>query len=220
MKLLITEGSKEVTQILKGGLNQFDVTVRKEASDDSISQFDCAIIQALSEKCKTPQDLNLKLQEVYNNLSAFVEGGIKKVIMISSLSVLQNYKKSFTVTEKWKSTPSTDIDLLTIHLSEIIFKEFGRTFPSQRILLRSGFPFIKANEQLESFSSRISHKVFTKSVEQIIKTEFNERYEIIHVQERVADQQFLTNKYNRIESLGGIQEQAFYEPRLNRRLEK
>ena len=220
MKLLITQGSKEVTQILKRELNQFDVTVRRGVSNDSISQFDCAIIQALSENCKTPQDLNLKLQEVYNNLSAFVEGGIKKVIMISSLSVLQNYKKGFTVTEKWKSTPSTNIDLLTIHLSEIIFKEFGRTFPSQRILLRSGFPFIKANEQLESFSSRISHKVFIKSVEQIIKTEFNERYEIIHVQERVADQQFLTNKYNRIESLGGIQEQAFYEPRLNRRLEK
>ena len=122
MKILITDTDTKITSVLKNGLNQHEIEVRDSLDNDYISNFNCVIIQSQSNKCDTTEDLNLKTQKTYNILSSCVESGIKKVVMISTLSLMQEYKESYTVTEKWKSTPSTELDILSSHLSEIIFK--------------------------------------------------------------------------------------------------
>ena len=117
MKILITDTDTKITSVLKNGLNQHEIEVRDSLDNDYISNFNCVIIQSQSNKCDTPEDLNLKTQKTYNILSSCVESGIKKVVMISTLSLMQEYKESYTVTEKWKSTPSTELDILSSHLS-------------------------------------------------------------------------------------------------------
>jgi hypothetical protein len=110
MKLLITDGSNEVAETLKNGLGSYDITLSEHAKNNPIndniiinnldpslsttkfiSEFDYVIIQAISSECKTPQDLNSKVQEIYNILSSCVESGIKKVIMINDLDNFKSY---------------------------------------------------------------------------------------------------------------------------------
>ncbi|MBN32866.1 MAG: hypothetical protein CL906_02955 [Dehalococcoidia bacterium] len=211
MKILITDTDTKITSVLKNGLNQHEIEVRDSLDNDYISNFNCVIIQSQSNKCDTPEDLNLKTQKTYNILSSCVESGIKKVVMISTLFLMQEYKESYTVTEKWKSTPSTELDILSSHLSEIIFKEFARTFSFQKILLRIGFP-LSSSEAEATKKSSLSETELIDSVNKIIDTNFNERYEIIHIQNKSESQRFLTNKFEDLSKLSGKQEQGFYTP--------
>jgi len=212
MKVLITDTNTKITSILKDGLNDHEVEISAGLDSDNLSNFDCVIIQSLSENCDTPEDLNQKIQNTYNTLSSCVEVGVKKVIMISTLSLMKNYKESYTVTEKWKPTPSTQLDMLSSHLSEVIFKEFARTFSFQKILLRIGFPINNSETETPETKSALSETELINSINKIIDLNFNEKYEIIHIQNKSESQRFLTNKFEDLSDLGGEQEQAFYTP--------
>ena len=212
MKILVTDTNTEITSILKDGLNDHEVEISSTLDSDNLPNFDCVIIQSMSDNCDTPEDLNQKIQKTYNTLSSCVEAGVKKVVMISTLSLMQNYKESYTVTEKWKSTPSTQLDMLSSHLSEVIFKEFARTFSFQKILLRIGFPLTNSETEASENKSVLSKTELINSINKIIALNFNEKYEIIHIQNKNESQRFLTNKFEDLSNLSGEQDQAFYTP--------
>tara|TARA_B100001029_G_scaffold12664_1_gene8514 strand:+ start:3529 stop:4173 length:645 start_codon:yes stop_codon:yes gene_type:complete len=214
MKVLITDANTEISSILENGLSNYEIETSNNLNIDFLSNFDCIIVQSVSKNYDTPEDINQKMQKTYNILSACVESGVKKIIMISTLSIMQEYKETYTVTERWKPTPSTQFDILSSHLSEFIFKEFGRTFSFQKILLRIGFPL--NNSDTDSNKSSISESEFIKSINKIIDLEFNEKYEVIHIQNRSDNQRFLTNKFEDLKSLGINDEQAFYTPKERR----
>ena len=233
MKLLITDGSNEVAETLKNGLDSYDITLSETAKNNStkeniiinnlepssattkfISEFDYVIIQAISSECKTPQDLNSKVQEIYNILSSCVESGTKKVIMVNDFDNFKSYQPGLTITETWEPKPEAEIKSLSSHLSEKIFKEFGRTFPFQKILVRASLPFAENNNLKEKYESRISKKVFIESINTILNTDFSNRYEVLHIQNNLKNQRFLTKKINNISNLTNKIPQAFYEPKL------
>ncbi len=233
MKLLITDGSNEVAETLKNGLGSYDITLSEHAKNNPIndniiinnldpslsttkfiSEFDYVIIQAISSECKTPQDLNSKVQEIYNILSSCVESGIKKVIMINDLDNFKSYQPGLTITENWEPKPEAEIKSLSSHLSEKIFKEFGRTYPFQKILVRASLPFAESNNLKEKYESGISKKVFIESVNTILKSDFSNRYEVLHIQNNLENQRFLTSKFNNISTLTTKEPQIFYEPKL------
>jgi hypothetical protein len=212
MKILVTDTNTEITSILKDGLNDHEVEISSTLDSDNLPNFDCVIIQSMSDNCDTPEDLNQKIQKTYNTLSSCVEAGVKKVVMISTLSLMQNYKESYTVTEKWKSTPSTQLDMLSSHLSEVIFKEFARTFSFQKILLRIGFPLTNSEAEASENKSVLSKTELINSINKIIALNFNEKYEIIHIQNKNESQRFLTNKFEDLSDLSEEQDQSFYTP--------
>ena len=84
-------------------------------------------------------------------------------------------------------------------LNEIVFKEFGRTFPFQKILLRVGFPINdKLNNNLNCFTSK---KDFVITISKILKTNFKNQFEVFHVQSECDHQRYLTNKLNDLERM-------------------
>ena len=129
MNLLVSSGHKDIENLLNQ-IDNHEVKIVNEITEKNISKADCLLILSSLENCSSTEEFNLKIQGIYNTLALSVEQGVNKVIMISSLEIL-DYKKSYTVTENWKPKPKKDMYNLSLNLSEIVFKEFGRTFPFQ-----------------------------------------------------------------------------------------
>ncbi|MBM32449.1 MAG: hypothetical protein CL764_06300 [Chloroflexi bacterium] len=164
-----------------------------------LKDIDLVIYQGFIENNISPSDLNSHIQKTYNLLSAAIETGISKFILLSSLELIKSYDDTNTVTETWKSTPKTDISLLSAHLTEIIFKEFARTFPINISLLRLGYP-IKYNnsDEANKFNSSVKINEIFLSLERIISLKNYKKWEIYHLQSDLKTKKFLTNKTNSI----------------------
>jgi len=211
MNLLIKSGNKELEKNLKN-LDNHSVKIVDNISSKDFSNNDCLIIISSLKECKTPEELNLKIQDIYNTLSISVEEGIEKVIMISSLEIF-DYEENYTVTESWKKKPKNNFYNLSINLSEIVFKEFGRTFPFQKILLRIGFPLGDKLNNNSKFSCYTTEEDFIKTILKILKINFKNQFEIFHLQTNTDNQRYLTNKLKNIENLSASLNDHFYHPR-------
>ena len=82
--------------------------------------------------------LDLAMRCTYNLLWAAAEEGVGRVVLLSSLRVLDGYDEDMTVTETWRPAPTTDLDVLSHHLSEYVCREFGRERKTGIICLRLG----------------------------------------------------------------------------------
>jgi uronate dehydrogenase len=82
--------------------------------------------------------LDLAMRCTYNLLWAAAEEGVGRVVLLSSLQVLDGYDEDMTVTETWRPVPTTDLDVLSHHLSEYVCREFGRERKTGIICLRLG----------------------------------------------------------------------------------
>ena len=214
MNILITTGNDNLSNILKNNLKGHSIKVSNDLSTNNISNFDCLIILSSLKKCLDPEELNLKIQGIYNTLSSSVESNIKKVIMISSLEIF-DYKEDYTVTETWKTTPKTELTNLSINLSEVIFKEFGRTFPFQKILLRAGFPLKnKFNDNKKSCFTNETD--FVNAVSKLIDVNLKNQFEIFHIQTKSDKAKYLTNKIDEIDNLSADLKDHFYHPRVQK----
>lgn len=209
MNLLVSSGHKDIENLLNQ-IDNHEVKIVNEITEKNISKADCLLILSSLENCSSTEEFNLKIQGIYNTLALSVEQGVNKVIMISSLEIL-DYKKSYTVTENWKPKPKKDMYNLSLNLSEIVFKEFGRTFPFQKILLRVGFPVNdKLNNNLNCFTSK---KDLVITISKILKTNFKNQFEVFHVQSECDHQRYLTNKLNDLERLSSSIDDYYYYPR-------
>ena len=209
MNLLVSSGHKDIENLLNQ-IDNHEVKIVNEITEKNISKADCLLILSSLENCSSTEEFNLKIQGIYNTLALSVEQGVNKVIMISSLEIL-DYKKSYTVTENWKPKPKKDMYNLSLNLSEIVFKEFGRTFPFQKILLRVGFPINdKLNNNLNCFTSK---KDFVITISKILKTNFKNQFEVFHLQSECDHQRYLTNKLNDLERLSSSIDDYYYYPR-------
>lgn len=82
--------------------------------------------------------LDLAMRCTYNLLWAAAEEGVERVVLLSSLKVLDGYDEDMTVTETWRPVPTTDPDVLCQYLSEYVCREFGRERKTGIICLRLG----------------------------------------------------------------------------------
>ena len=92
MNLLIKSGHNDLENLLND-LNSHDVKIVNKVTEKNISKADCLIILSSLENCTSTEEFNLKIQDIYNTLALSVEYGINKVIMISTLELL-DYTKS------------------------------------------------------------------------------------------------------------------------------
>ena len=211
MKLLVKTGNKELENILKN-LSSHSVEITDQISSKNIRDKDCLIILSSLINCLNPEEFNLKIQDIYNTLSLSVEEGIDKIIMVSSLEIF-NYEDNYTVTERWKPKPKKELYNLSVNLSEIVFKEFGRTFPFQKILLRIGLPLSNKPNNNNKFSCFTRDEDFINSISRILEINFKNQFEIFHLQSESENQRYLTKKLDEMESLTSSVSDHFYHPR-------
>jgi uronate dehydrogenase len=82
--------------------------------------------------------LDLAMRCTYNLLWAAAEERMGRVVLLSSLKVLDGYDEDMTVTETWRPVPTTEPDVLCHYLSEYVCREFGRERKTGIICLRLG----------------------------------------------------------------------------------
>jgi len=211
MNLLVSSGHNDLENLLDQ-IDNHEVEIVNEITEKNISKADCLIILSSLENCSSTEEFNLKIQGIYNTLALSVEQGINKVIMISSLELL-DYKESYTVTENWKPKPKSDLFNLSVNLSEIVFKEFGRTFSFQKILLRIGFPIGNKENIDYKFNCFTKKEDFISCISKILEINFKNHFEIFHLQSDSENQRYLTSKLNELESLSSSIDDYYYYPR-------
>ena len=211
MNLLVSSGHNDLENLLDQ-IDNHEVEIVNEITEKNISKADCLIILSSLENCSSTEEFNLKIQGIYNTLALSVEQGINKVIMISSLELL-DYKESYTVTENWKPKPKSDLFNLSVNLSEIVFKEFGRTFSFQKILLRVGFPIGNKENIDYKFNCFTKKEDFISCISKILEINFKNHFEIFLLQSDSENQRYLTSKLNELESLSSSIDDYYYYPR-------
>jgi nucleoside-diphosphate-sugar epimerase len=109
------------------------------ATNDLVRGMDAIVHGADTAPGASESDrLDLAMRCTYNLLWAAAEEGVERVVLLSSLQVLDGYDEDMTVTETWRPTPTTDPDVLCHYLSEYVCREFGRERKTGIICLRLG----------------------------------------------------------------------------------
>ena len=134
MNILLTNPSsrlsRELAQCL-GSSHEVELSAGPfghEESTDALVRGKNAIVHSLNTD-KTIGDverLDEAMRQTYNLLWAAVEHKVEKFLFLGSLSTMSSYDLDFLVNEKWKPVPTTDINILSHHMSEFVCREFGR----------------------------------------------------------------------------------------------
>tara|TARA_B100000700_G_scaffold76927_2_gene86278 strand:+ start:194 stop:865 length:672 start_codon:yes stop_codon:yes gene_type:complete len=215
LNLLLTSAASSVAQLLASALGDTHklrlTDLRAKATgeiiandldhggdiDDLLEGIDAIINigyqgQVGSEKAL----IDYHTRAMYNLLWSASESGVKRVINVSTLRLFENYEENLAVTEKWRSTPSSqDIELLAAHLTECVCKEFARDRMIQAVNLRFGWPFDSSDK---ADTARISTDLAVGAVNAALESQELIHWQDIHVQSKVENQRYLTNTAARL----------------------
>ena len=129
----------------------------------------------------------------YNLLRACVDQGVPRAIYLSTLRLLEDYPERMTVSERWKPRPSTDDEILAVHLGEYTFREYAREEAISTTILRLGFPVVdgpSANAQSSGETAALAVEDLGTAVKSAINAELT-GYQILHVQSPVSNARYL-----------------------------
>jgi len=140
--------------------------------------------------------LDLAMRCTYNLLWAAAEEGVARVVLLSSLQVLDGYDEDMTVTETWRPVPTTDLDVLSPHLSESVCREFGRERKMGIICLRLGdLVWGDESEEVRS-SSALYFDDAAQAVERAmaaLRLAAGPDWKVLHIQSAVPEARYTTN---------------------------
>ena len=145
--------------------------------------------------------LNYNMHDTYQLLSLAVKNGVKRVIYLSTLRVMDQYDESFAVTEHWRPVPSSEPEILGPFMGELVCREFAREGKINVILLRLG-DLTESLTSLESVSNSTLYlddafQVIEKSFSASMKHEyvdFGVSWMPLHIQSNVPNKRFLTDR--------------------------
>lgn len=93
--------------------------------------------EALADEA-APDYLDAMTRKLYNLLMAAYEEGVKRVVYLSTLSLMDAYGPEFIVTERWRPRPTPEPSLMGKHLGEYVCREFAREHKLSIVVLRLG----------------------------------------------------------------------------------
>lgn len=141
--------------------------------------------------------LDYYARRTYNLLWAASNAGVKRVVNLSTLRLMEEYEENLVVTELWRSQPlASDINLLCAHLVEIICKEFARDRMFEVINLRLGWPLVEGGpDELgdDPGMSALRSEDLGRAVRAALDADVVQ-WQDIHIQSAVDDQRFTTAK--------------------------
>lgn len=218
MKVLITGASSPLSRELAQALGKSHVVrltdrvdvstmhefIRSDLDHDEstnrmVRGMDVIVHSGEPPRDASPSDqLDAAMRGTYNLLWAAWEEGVRKVVYLSSLSVMSKYDERFAVTEQWKPTPTTDPATLCYHMGEFVCREFARENKLSVVSLRLGD--IVWEGAGAASTSDLYLDDLAQAVEKALSVEVMygwssapTSWNVFHVQSSVANQRFLTN---------------------------
>lgn len=167
------------------------------ATNDLVRGMDAIVHGADTGLGENESDrLDLAMRCTYNLLWAAAEEGVARVVLLSSLQVLDGYDEDMTVTETWRPVPTTDLDVLSPHLSESVCREFGRERKMGIICLRLGdLVWGDESEEVRS-SSALYFDDAAQAVERAmaaLRLAAGPDWKVLHIQSAVPEARYTTN---------------------------
>jgi nucleoside-diphosphate-sugar epimerase len=85
-----------------------------------------------------PAYLDSVTRKLYNLLMAAYQEGVRRVVYLSTLQLMEAYGPEYIVTERWRPRPTPEPSLLGKHLGEYVCREFAREHKLTITVLRLG----------------------------------------------------------------------------------
>lgn len=155
----------------------------------------------LSESVHVSDRLNYNMHNTYQLLNLAVKNGVKRVIYLSTLHVMDQYSESFAVTENWRPVPSTDPHILGPYLGEVVCREFAREGKIEVILLRLGDLIDSVDSAKPMSNSSLYVDDAFQAIEKAFSVSMAHEYEDrsltwlpFHIQSNVPNKRFLTDR--------------------------
>ncbi len=170
-----------------------------DATNDLVRGMDVIIHSAQVDAGLSVSDqLDGGMRCVYNLARAAHEQGVPRLVFLSSLTVVGKYDEDLAVTERWKPAPTTDGEVLALHLGEFVCREFAREHRIEVVCLRLGDLVWDADSPASS--SVLHPDAAAQAVELALTADISEGYAdsrnywgLFHIQSSVGDQRFLTD---------------------------
>ena len=170
-----------------------------EATDELVSGIDAIINVGYQDEVEMPATFHLDYytRRTYNLFWAASNAGVKRVVNLSTLRLMDEYEENLVVTENWRSQPlASDINLLCAHLVEIICKEYARDRKFEVVNLRLGWPLVDGESDAideDAGMAALCSSDLAKAVLAALQSDV-EPWQDIHVQSAVENQRFTTAK--------------------------
>ena len=155
----------------------------------------------LPEFVNVSDRLNYNMHDTYQLLDLAVKGGVKRVIYLSTLHVMDQYDESFTVTENWRPVPSVNPQILGPYMGELVCREFAREGKIEVILLRLGDLIDSVDSTKSMSSSSLYVDDAFQAIEKAFSASMQHEYEDrtltwlpFHIQSNVPNKRFLTDR--------------------------
>jgi nucleoside-diphosphate-sugar epimerase len=165
-----------------------------EATDELVRGIDAVVHIAFGGHGGSPTELlDYHTRCTYNLLTACTGAGVKRVICLSTLRLMEDWDENLSVTERWRSTPRTEQELLAAHLNEYVCREFAREGRVQMALLRLGFPII-AGSRSDAEASGETAALATDDLALVLEKALTSdlpQWQVIHVQSPVPRARYL-----------------------------
>ena len=129
----------------------------------------------------------------YNLLRACVDHGVPRAIYLSTLRLLEDYPERMTVSERWKPLPSTDDEILAVHLGEYTFREYAREGSISTTILRLGFPVVdgtRDDAEASGETAALAIEDLGTAVNAAISAQLA-GYQVLHVQSQLGNARYL-----------------------------
>ncbi len=136
-------------------------------------------------------------RRVYNLLWSASDAGVRRVINLSTLRLMESYEENLVVTENWRSRPlASDVGLLCAHLCETVCKEFARDGKIVVANLRLGWPIVNGGRDSVRESggrAALSAIDLGTAIDKALTAEL-EPWQDLHLQSPLECQRYLTVK--------------------------
>lgn len=132
-------------------------------------------------------------RRTYNLYAACLNAGVTRAFYLSTLRLLDRYEHHLTVTERWKSLPDTEPEILSGHLGEYVTREFAREAPISTTVLRLGFPIV-AGSRADADALGESAALATDDLALALRSALAvhlPKWKVLHVQSPVEGARFL-----------------------------
>lgn len=203
MRILITSAASQIAQWLAAALKQeHQIRLTERTHLDLDDQFvRCpldhdfstnllvqgmeAIIHVAEPLAQDTeeQQLDYLTRGSYNLLWAAAAEGVKRVIYLSTLELLNHYDPSFIITERWRPRPTTASWLLSKHLGESVCREFAREHKLKVIVLRLGQVVQAEAVAGAAFNPLwVDQRDVTQAVSQALAVDIERSWSVFHIQ--------------------------------------
>ena len=218
MNILITGASTQISELIASalaGAHRVTLTDRVQsqahdnfvlsaldhdsATNDLVRGMDVVVHSAgVGGGGDVSDQLDGAMRCLYNLVNASVDEGVPRFVFLSSLDVVGRHSEDYVVTERWRAAPTTEPDVLSLHLGEFICREFAREQKIEVVCLRLGD--LDQNAGRPPSSSVLYVEDAVQAVERALTADISGGYAgsrsywgLFHIQSTVPNQRFLTD---------------------------